>query len=628
MDTASGPNANPFLYDGEQLRIFVFVVGVVLITAFSIFFAKVLVLVNDRRKRGFKFAWLTWNDPYLHVVSTAEMDSVECFFGQDIVGRVCMNHALCYVHGNEISIREYDLAINFVERLNSPTNKHTTTSIYKFHEDSIGVLVSPHFDCADVQFSKVTSGANGTIVALMYTVTEVPRPSAKSVSTHKNKCMYIGFVNTRIGPVTSSRTPLNEEVYGTNAYAEKHFVDACDKFVRHIKNDVEKMVKENSNGNNTVRLYGQFDGAGLAALTSVALTTGLKDSNLEVVLYTEGCPRIMSVDASKVFAERMVQSSPHVTAKVRMRPVHDGKQLLYPYREIPCGKFRVWNILSKDDVMPHIAPEESVFHARPIFLDAFIEEARQWYFEDADLKKDGFVTTVTTTTKDICVFLFKAIFAFPWNDTHKRRVLYDRIFTQTFCTGDFTRLQYLMLLGAFISEAPPINLYNPQNRFKVEGGEVKEEEEEEEEEETTGGEGSAPGVISEVEVQEVAQHVLMQNAIDQEADAVEGAASGFSADQVDNVPPVTTENVDGVYSKDHECAAAQEGEDVGAETELSVEENLRFLKDILKTVPLRPGVSRLAFMVSNGVTTYTQDKWGVPASGMSTTSSDEDDSTD
>lgn len=502
------------------LEIVQFAVLLLVITTVSIVSAKWLVFLVERMKNARLVAWQTWRLRSLSMVSAADFHLNSCILSREIVGCASMYNALKYVAGPFLTTTDDELARIFVRGLNSPADKATSSGQFHFSESVIGVLPRTTFVENTAYLTKVKT-EKGLVAALIFVVEE-------RVQGGTRWCVHIGFVNRSVGSKFAGQRALDASVYGTDQPANEHFVGECEQLVPSIKEFAKTVAKENVEGGTTVNLYGAFDGAGLAVLTAMAIST----EPVDVSLYTEGCPRILSRGAFYEFRSRSEVASEIAKASVTMLPCWTKSGITHTNEFVSLGKLRALNIVSKHDPWIHLTSENFVFHTFPILLDLSLEEAHAVELERIERNKGGFLVSTFAPVVDIWFFLWNVVWPIQWLSKDARSNAYNAMFSRAFTADGFTKLQYLLALRAFapvqLEEKFTLSLLregDEEEEVEVEEeGEVDVEEEEEEEAEEGEGEEEKKGE----EGEEGGPPAGVPKPVNPELDEVPGYVSGYT----------------------------------------------------------------------------------------------------
>jgi len=153
--------------------------------------------------------------------------------------------------------------------------------------------------------------------------------------------------------------PLPRDLYGTSARAMSERGEDMHSKVRRLKTHVTTLMRNYPSHRHVVYLYGRFSGGRGAVLSALALST---IADLDIVLYTEGCLPVLSIEAVNVLWDRM---RPSLQAGILQATMEGGSGVLV--RE-PLNSIRCFNCFADKDCVPFMDFGDMVFHHAPYFL--------------------------------------------------------------------------------------------------------------------------------------------------------------------------------------------------------------------------------------------------------------------
>jgi hypothetical protein len=378
-----------------------------------------------------------WKDPGMNCIDTSGTLTNSFVLSKEVMGWRAMSKVLAVVGG--LSKEEE------MPRVLPPLFMNSLTCKADFPEHVLGVLDSGRVRFESMRvFSHDHPFQSRKVAAVAFEVDE----------GLEGKCMHVGFVDVDMGLSYGRMRSLDPAVYGTDALMDSRFVDFCDHFMQPLKAHVREWltdkfqwdVRESSSRKpvyttTTVRLYGRFNGAGLAVLAAMAMTSGhFVPPVASVILYTEGCPRIASTKAKEVLHQRHLLSNPRNKGLVLpLLPAleSDGKLYGAAY-EFKRSSLIMFNVLSKHDPVPNIANPSFCFHSFPILLDTCLQ----------DVMANEPLSAVEA--RAVGADLWYCVSRVHLLPRKARTALYDRMFRVAFCEGGFSRLHVLLFLRGVI----------------------------------------------------------------------------------------------------------------------------------------------------------------------------------
>jgi hypothetical protein len=179
---------------------------------------------------------------------------------------------------------------------------------------------------------------------------------------HK-RCMathvaWPNYMGEALGIFARTRS-LPFRLYGTSAPVLDFRSTELDSKVERLKREIEGTMQTFFLYTHVVHLYGKFAGGIAAVLSALALST---IPDLDIVLHTEGCPPILSIEA-------------HQVLQTRMRPSQragflDSYMTTMPGEMVRTGlnSIRCFNTFVDKDCVPFMGSGSLVFHHTPYFL--------------------------------------------------------------------------------------------------------------------------------------------------------------------------------------------------------------------------------------------------------------------